>query len=101
MAPAPRQRSIALELNAPRRATTLLSEPEVIWFQRTAGNLAVRELSTKPGRSTCSGSQLRRSTSAAPPSTARFRKVESTSCRAARCSTHTSLQRPLPPGARR
>jgi hypothetical protein len=43
-APAPRQHSIALELNAPRRATTLLSEPEVIWLQRTAGNLAVREL---------------------------------------------------------
>jgi hypothetical protein len=49
-APAPRQRSTALELYAPRRATTSLSVPEVIWLQRTAGNLAVRELLNQTGQ---------------------------------------------------
>ena len=49
-APAPRRRSTVLELNALRRATTPLSVPEVIWLQRTAGNLAVRELLSQTGR---------------------------------------------------
>jgi hypothetical protein len=48
--PAPRRRSTALGLNPLRSATTPLSVPEVIWLQRTAGNLAVRELLSQTGQ---------------------------------------------------